>query len=216
MHIEPGFVSPAKVMIANVAATGVLSYYSRKLLSKPFEIVKAVLAAMFFSGFMQMFHMNVGPSELHFIGAMAIYLTLGFIPTLFGFALGLVLQGLFFAPVDLPHLAVNSLSLVLPLAAVHYSIGKKLFDKSSGKTLDWKTILKMDAVFYGGVVSMVGFWLMISEVAVPFAAWASFASSYLVIVAVEPLVTYTFVTLLKSMEEKAVVANLSAVKDLTV
>jgi len=215
MHIEPGFVSPLKIMLANITATGVLSYYGKALLLKPFEIVKAILAAVFFSLFMQSFHMSVGPSELHFVGAMVIYLTLGFTPTLFGFAAGLLFQGFIFAPVDLPHLAVNSLSLIAPLVAVHYTVGKKLFDKTSEKVLNWKTVVKLDAIYYSGVTVMVGFWLMIGEVQTPFASWAVFAASYLPIVAIEPIISYTFVKLLKKHEDTSIIENCFSVKALT-
>ena len=164
MHIEPGFISQAKVMGANAAAVGVLGFYAKRLIQRPFDIVKASLAAVFFSIFMQSFHMSVGPSELHFVGAMAIYLTLGFIPTLFGFAMGLLLQGIIFEPTDLPHLAVNSLSLIVPLITVHLTTGKKLFDRSLDKRLSWPAILKLDGIYYAGVTLMVGFWLLIGEV----------------------------------------------------
>ncbi|MDX8394926.1 MAG: energy-coupling factor ABC transporter permease, partial [Mariprofundaceae bacterium] len=89
MHIEPGFVAPVKVMVANAAVIGVLAYYAKDQIKKPANIIRTGLAALFFSVFMQSFHMPVGPSELHFVGAMAMYLTLGFVPVLFGFALGL-------------------------------------------------------------------------------------------------------------------------------
>lgn len=207
MHIEPGFVTPAKVAIANVTAVGVLGLYAKGLIKNPFDIVKTVLAALFFSIFMQGFHMNVGPSELHFIGGMAIYLTLGFVPTLFGFAAGLLLQGLLFEPMDLPHLAVNSLSLILPLIAVHFTAGKRLFDKSLDKRVSWKTILKLDAIFYSGVTTMVGFWLFIGEIETPFSSWLAFASSYLLIVACEPPFTYLTVKLLKRYEGTPVIEN---------
>jgi len=215
MHIEPGFVSPLKVMLANVTATGLLGYYGKALIVKPFEIIKVLLASVFFTVFMQSFHVSVGPSELHFVGAMAIYLILGFTPTLFGFALGLVLQGMFFAPTDLPHLAVNSLSLILPLVLVHNTAGKKLFDKTSGVVTNWKNIIKLDIIYYTGVTTMVGFWLMIGEVQTPFAAWLAFATSYLAIVAIEPIISYTLVSILKKHEDTPAVANCFSVKTLT-
>ncbi len=215
MHIEPGFVSAAKVMGANVAALGILGLYLKRLVANPMDILKGALAAVFFSVFMQSFHMNVGPSELHFIGAMSIYLTLGFVPTLFGFALGLLLQGLVFDPIDLPHLAVNSLSLIAPLITVHYASGKKLFDKGLKQRVSWPTILKLDAIYYAGVTSMVGFWLLIGEVATPFSAWLSFAGSYLAVVAVEPFITLLTVKTLKRYENAPVVKRLFAVDKLS-
>lgn len=216
MHIEPGFIAQAKVMGANVAAIGLLGFYARRLIEKPFNIVKAGLAALFFSIFMQSFHMSVGPSELHFVGAMAIYLTLGFTPTLFGFAIGLLLQGVIFDPIDLPHLAVNSLSLIVPLITVHFIAGKKLFKSSLNKRLSWKAIVKLDAIYYGGVTSMVGFWLFIGNVETPFSAWAAFASSYLVVVACEPIITIATVKALKRYEHTPLVKKFFIVNKLTV
>jgi cobalt/nickel transport system permease protein len=195
MHIEPGFLAQAKILGANVAAGGVLLGYAKNLIKRPADIVRALLAALFFSVFMQSFHMNVGPSELHFVGAMVMYLSFGFIPTLFGFALGLLLQGVLFEPTDLVHLAVNSLSLILPLIAVHFTLGRKV--REQAQDLRWKQVLKLDATYYTGVTAMVGFWLSISEVATPLSAWAMFASSYLVVVAAESLLTFAFVNLLK-------------------
>ncbi len=212
MHIEPGFLIPGKLLGANIAALGMLGFYAKDLIKNPFEIIKACLAAIFFSIFMQSFHMTVGPSELHFVGAMAIYLTLGFRPTLYGFGLGLLLQGIVFDPMDLPHLAVNSLTLMIPLVTVHMTLGKKLFNKSLTKRVSWKEIAKLDAIYYAGVVSMVGFWLFaISNVATPFASWASFAVSYLAIIAVEPFVTIATVRLLKKYETTTVVRKLTEV-----
>jgi cobalt/nickel transport system permease protein len=213
MHIEPGFIAQAKVMLANVSAIGLLGYYVKDLIRQPADIIRTLLAALFFSLFMQSFHVSVGPSELHFVGAMAMYLTLGFLPTLLGFTAGLLLQGLLFDPMDLPHLAVNSLSLMLPLIAVHYTVGRKL--RNAGGRVGWAAILKLDAMYYGGVTTMVGFWLLIADVPTPFAAWAAFAGSYLTIVAVEPLVTYSAVRLLKHYQHTRLVDACFAVKTLT-
>lgn len=197
MHIEPGFVSAAKVGLANVAAVGLLGSQFSGLVKKPQLIVRTLLAALFFTVFMQSFHMPVGPSELHFVGAMSMYLTLGFLPTLFGFAIGLVLQGLLFMPTDLVHLGVNTLSLAVPLVALHATVGRRVAE------LDVKTILKLDAMYYAGVTLMVGFWLAIGEVATPLAAWAAFASSYLAVVLVEPVFTYFVVKGLGRMGDKS-------------
>lgn len=212
MHIEPGIIAQAKVMAANIGASGLLLAYAKDLIKSPADIVRMLLAAVFFSLFMQGFHVKVGPSELHFVGAMVIYLTLGFVPTLIGFAVGLLLQGVLFDPLDLPHLAVNSLSLILPLIAVHYTLGRKLREQEGAIT--WKSILKLDAMYYSGVTAMVGFWLAISNVATSFSAWATFASSYLVLVACEPLLTYTALRLLKRHEGSKIVDVCFAIKSL--
>lgn len=215
MHIEPGFIAPAKVVAANIACTGLLASYARDLLRAPATLLRTVLAAVFFSLFMQAFHMPVGPSELHFVGAMAIYLTLGFVPTLYGFAIGLALQGLLFEPQDLPNLAVNSLSLIVPLLAVHYASGRQLF-AGIGKRLSWGRIVRLDAMYYSGVTLMVGFWLTLGEDATPLSDWARFAASYAAVVACEPLVTWATVRLLKRYEHHRAVRTCTAVEALDV
>lgn len=190
MHIEPGFLAQSKILMANVAAVGLLAAHAPALIQRPTLWLRTLLAAVFFSVFMESFHMPVGPSELHFVGAMPIYLTLGFLPTLFGFAIGLLLQGLLFEPQDLVHLAVNALSLIVPLVALHHTLGKRLAEGDLGVS----QILKLDGAYYAGVTLMVGFWLAFGEQATAFADWAAFAASYLSVVALEPVFTVVIVT----------------------
>lgn len=194
MHIEPGYISAVKVALANVAAIGVIGSQAFQLLKKPQLIFRTLLAAIFFTLFMQAFHLPVGPSELHFVGAIPIYLTFGFVPTLLGFGLGLLLQGLLFVPTDLVHLGVNTLSLAVPLMLVHATLGNQL------QTVDVKTILKLDALYYSGVTLIVGFWLSVGEIATPLSAWAAFAASYLVLVIAEPIFTWTMIKGLQRLE----------------
>jgi len=191
MHIEPGVLSQAKVAFASISAVAVLGAHLPALFKQPSQLLRTLLAATFFSLFMQAFHMKVGPSELHFVGAMPIYLVFGFLPTLFGFALGLLAQGLLFEPQDLVHLSVNTLSLAVPLIVLHHTLGRKL------SSLTVAQVLKLDAAYYAGVTLMVGFWLSIGEVATPVAAWATFASSYLVIVLLEPVATLGVLALVR-------------------
>lgn len=191
MHIEPGILDAVKVTAANGAALATLAAYSPALVRQPVELVKTAFAALFFSIFMEIFHLPVGPSELHFIGASAVYFTFGFLPTLFGFAIGLLLQGALFEPQDLLHLGVNSLSLIVPLVAVHETVGKRFFAEGAAKaTVTWRRIMAFDAAYYSGVVAMVGFWLFLGEEATPLADWALFAASYLPLVLCEPIFTW--------------------------
>jgi cobalt/nickel transport system permease protein len=191
MHIEPGLLAVPKLVFAAGSAVVLLGAYLPALLKSPTFWVRTLLASVFFSMFMQSFHMQAGPSELHFIGAMPIYLAFGFIPTLFAFGLGLLLQGLIFEPQDLVHLAVNTLSLAVPLVAVHYTLGRKL------KEVTLAAILKLDGAYYTGVVVMVGVWLAQAETAITFADWSLFASSYIPLVVVEPLITLLMLWVLK-------------------
>ena len=126
MHIEPGYVASAKILAANIATVALLGSQSVHLLKRPQLIVRSLIAGVFFTLFMQAFHLRVGPSELHFLGAMSLYLAFGLLPALFGFALGLLAQGLIFEPTDLVHLGVNTLSLAVPLMLVHATLGTRL------------------------------------------------------------------------------------------
>ena len=183
MHIEPGLLAQSKLLFAAGAAAVVFVPYVPTLLKNPALWLRTLLAAVFFSLLMESFHMQAGPSELHFVGAMPIYLAFGFVPTLFAFGLGLLVQGLLFEPQDLAHLAVNTLSLAVPLIALHYTLGRKL------KEVTIATVFKLDGAYYAGVVVMVGFWLAQAQTAVTFASWSLFASSYIPLVVVEPLFT---------------------------
>ena len=204
MHIEPGVIAPAKILFANLAVVGVLAPYLPQLLKRPTLWLRTLLAALAFSLFMQAFHLKVGPSELHFIGAMPIYLAFGFIPTLFAFALGLLLQGWLFEPQDLVHLAVNTLSLAVPLIVVHHTLGRRL--RALTQRVELATLLRLDAAYYGGVVAMVGFWLALGQTVTPLADWASFASSYLPVVALEPALTLGLLWLLKRFADRPLMA----------
>lgn len=191
MHIEPGLVSAAKLAAANVAAVGLVGAHALQFIRQPQLVVRSLLAALFFSLFMQGFHLPAGPSELHFIGAMPIYLILGFTPTLVGFGLGLIAQGLLFEPADLLNLGVNTLSLAVPLLVLHHTAARRIGE------VNVRNILRLDAIYYAGVALMVGFWLSIGETATPFAGWATFAAHYLPVVLIEPLVTIALVGLLR-------------------
>lgn len=191
MHIEPGLVSATKIAIANVAAAGVLGTHAVSVLRQPRLVVRTLLAALFFSIFMQSFSLPAGPSELHFVGAMPMYLILGFVPTLLGFGLGLLLQGLLFDPADLVHLGVNTMTLAVPLLVLHYSIGR------TASTLDIGRIIKLDAIFYAGVTLMVGFWLVLGEQPAALADWPAFVAAYAPLVLIEPVITLAIVKLLQ-------------------
>ncbi len=217
MHIEPGVLNASKVIYANVTAVSALMAYLPPLLRRPHEIVKIALAAVFFSLFMQAFHMPVGPSELHFVGASAVYFVFGFLPALFGFGAGLLLQGLLFEPQDLVHLGVNFLSLAVPLIAVHSLGGRQYFaDRASKPKLSWAAIAKFDAAYYAGVVGMVGFWLALGNEATPFASWALFAASYTPLILCEPVFTYATLKLLGKLDPANPVRAATAVNALAV
>jgi ABC-type Co2+ transport system permease subunit len=198
MHIEPGIIDPLRVTAANAVALAVVATQLPALIRQPLNLVKAGLAAAVFSVLMQAWHLPVGPSELHLIGATTVYLLFGLAPSMVGFALGLLLQGSLFEPQDLVHLGVNSLSLMLPLVAVHETFGKRLFAAGVADRFSFARVLRIDAVYYAGVSAMVGFWLMISNDGFALADWGRWALAYAPVFALEALITFTTVTVMKT------------------
>jgi cobalt/nickel transport system permease protein len=191
MHIEIGILTPEKITFASVTATALLGTHAMSLMKSPSALLRTPLAALFFSVLMQVWHMPVGPSELHFVGAMPIYLLFGFLPTLFGFGLGLLLQALLFEPQDLMHLPINFLSLAIPLLILHHMKAKKI------PVMSISEVFKLDGIYYAGVTLMVGFWLSIGSVSQPIASWAMFAVSYTSLIVIEPFLTIYLVLLLR-------------------
>ncbi|MBT0571326.1 energy-coupling factor ABC transporter permease [Curvibacter sp. CHRR-16] len=197
MHIEIGILTDDKLLYAGVAATALVAAHLPTVVRKPANLLRTALAAFFFSLLMQAWHLPIGPSELHMVGAMPIYLLFGFVPTLLGFGVGLFLQAALFEPQDMLHLAVNFLSLAVPLMAVHHTLGQRL------QQLSVRKVLQLDGVYYTGVTLMVGFWLSISTETTAFAQWAAFAASYISLVLLEPVLTMGIVALGSRMQGKA-------------
>ena len=183
MHRKPGAIVPTKIGTQ-------LSWHSTTLM-------RTLLAAVFFSLLTQGLHLSAEPSALHFVGALPIYLLLGFIPALFGFGLSLLLQGGLSASTDLSHLAVNSWFLLLPLIAVHFTLVRKLGTMTNGHHIRWQSILELEAMYYGGVTGLVGLWLLITAATMPFAAWGMFATACFAIAALESAFIYSLLRLRK-------------------
>ncbi len=216
MHIELGILNAAKLTAANAGAAATLAAHTLGLVKRPALVLKTGLAALFFSGFMQVFHMPVGASELHFIGASAVYLLFGFLPTLFGFALGLLLQAVLFEPADMLHLGVNILSLGLPLITAHALLGRRFFAARDQLEIRWASIVRFDAIYYAGVIAMVGFWLSLGSEPTPFLSWAMFAIAYLPLVFLEPVFTYFALRLVRRFSAGNILGSLTSVNALKI
>jgi cobalt/nickel transport system permease protein len=210
MHIEPGILSAPQIAAANATAVATLAAYSGGLLRRPLDIARTLLAAAAFSLLMEVWHQPVGPSELHFIGASTIYFLFGFVPTLFGFAIGLALQALLFEPQDMLHLGVNALSLMLPLIAAHTLIGRRIAAGGANAPISWASVMRFDAVYYGGVVAMVGFWLAGGNTQTSLSDWALFAAAYLPIVLCEPIMTAAVLRAVRRLDTQSPVRRLTA------
>lgn len=215
MHIEVGIIDPARLVFANAAALSLVASQVPALVRNPVIVPKTLLAAVAFSALMQMWHLPVGPSELHLIGATTVYLLFGFAPAMLGFALGLVLQAFLFEPGDIPHLGVNALSLMVPMMAVHFSFGRRLFAVGVQERFTLGKVLRLDATYYAGVSAMVGFWLLISNDAVALADWGRWAIAYAPVFVVEACVTFAAVQMVKRFRDHPLAIRFTDVNRLT-
>src|SRR5437588_12296525 len=125
MHIEPGLVDSSKIVLsyATAAAAGAVALRSvvRSIGEKgPISLLlrSAIATVCVFIFFEVMPHFPVGVSEVHLILGSTLFLILGAAPSAVGLAIGLLVQGLFFSPVDLPHYGMNVTTLLVPVFAL--------------------------------------------------------------------------------------------------
>ena len=125
MHIEPGLVDDGKIWLGYLTAAGAGSFAiklawetvrERGLLSLALRSVATT--ALVFCFFEVLPHYPVGVSEVHLILGSTLFLVFGVAPAAIGLALGLLIQGLFFAPFDLPQYSMNVTTLLVPLFAL--------------------------------------------------------------------------------------------------
>ncbi len=122
MHIEPGVVDGARMALAVATAaasagiTAKLAFDTVRQDGAAALLTRSVLATVAVFVFFQVLpHYPVGISEVHLILGSTIFLIFGAGPAAIGLASGLLLQGVFFAPLDLPMYFVNVTTLIVPL-----------------------------------------------------------------------------------------------------
>jgi len=122
MHIEVGVVEGAKMILSYGTAAAALGYLGTQILSTAKEKGWLSLAARSFIASLAVLmffevlpHYPVGVSEVHFILGSTLFLLFGLAPASIGLGLGLLVQGVFFAPFDLPNFSVNLTTLLVPL-----------------------------------------------------------------------------------------------------
>lgn len=196
MHIEPGVVHGAKMALAYATAAGGLTYTAKLAIDEikvrgaaPLitKSMLAVAAVLFFFEILPKF--PVGISEVHFILGTTILLLLGTAPAAIGLAAGLLIQGLFMAPTDLPMYFVNVTTLLVPLFAIA-ELAKRIIAPSTAYVdLTYGAALKLSAAYQGGVVAWVAFWAFYGQGfgAENMSAVLTFGAAYLTVILIEPI-----------------------------
>ena len=196
MHIEPGVVDGAKMVLAygTAAAAG---GYSLKLAADDLKThsaisfgVRSVLAVAAVFLFFEVFpHFAVGISEVHFILGTTILLLLGAGPAAVGLAGGLLVQGMFFAPTDMPMFFVNVTTLLFPLFVIDALAKRIIPEQKAFVDCNYSEVLKLSFAYQGGVIAWVAFWAIYGQGfgAENMSAVASFGAVYLLVVLIEPV-----------------------------
>jgi len=207
MHIEAGVVDGAKMILSYGTATAVLgatakaAYENIKQNSMISFILKSIIATIIvFSCFEVLPHYPIGMSEVHLILGTTIFLVFGFAPAAIGLALGLLIQGLFFAPFDLPQYGINVTTLLASMLMLNFAAKKIIPQGMAYKDISYSQLLKLSIVWEGSIVSWVAFWALYGQ---GFALEnlqniATFGAAYMSVIMLEPLVDIAVLTAVKA------------------
>lgn len=210
MHIEPGVVEGAKLTLSYVSAIGVFGYTAKLALSSikqdgiiPVGIRSLIAAALVFCFFQVLPHYPVGVSEVHLILGSTLFLMFGAVPAAIGLALGLLTQGLFFVPSDLPQYGMNVTTLLVPLFALSAIAHRYIPEKTAYKDVKYSQCLALSTAFQGGVVAWVAFWAIYGQGvgATNLAHIGTFGMAYMSVVLIEPLLDLAILAAVKSLHQ---------------
>jgi hypothetical protein len=118
-----------------------------------------------------------------------------------GLALGLLTQGLFFAPADLPQYGMNVTSILVPLLLVESIARRTIPAKTAYKDISYKQAFVLSSAYQGGVIAWVAFWAFYGQGfgAENIANVFSFGAAYALVVVVEPVLDMAILGAAKSL-----------------
>ncbi|SEN31212.1 Cobalt uptake substrate-specific transmembrane region [Gemmobacter aquatilis] len=207
MHIEPGLVIGAKLLLGAATATTAGLFTLKTALGAIRDQGLASLAARsalataaVFSFFELLPHAPVGVSEVHLILGSTLFLLFGAAPTAIGLALGLLLQGLVFAPFDLPQYGMNVTTLLVPLFGIAALAKRLIAPGTAYVNLRYGQALALSTAYQAGIVAWVAFWAFygLGFSASTFASVGTFGAAYMLVVLIEPLVDLGVLAVAKS------------------
>lgn len=210
MHIEPGLVDGAKIGLsyATAAAAGGTGLY---MLGQALRehgtasvLARAAIGTLCTFAFFEVLpHVPVGVSEVHLILGSTLFLLLGAGPAAVGLALGLLIQGIFFAPFDLPQYGMNLTTLLVPLFALTAVAHRSIAPGTAYVDLGYSQVLRLSLVYQGGVVAWVAFWAFYGQGLSASASVATFGLAYMTVVLLEPLVDLAVLAGAKALRTRA-------------
>ncbi len=197
MHIEPGVVDGAKIILSYGTAGAAIGYAGKLALDTIRKdglaslAVRALLATIVVFGYFEVLpHHPVGISEVHLIMGSTLFLIFGLAPAALGLMAGLAIQSLFFAPFDLPQYGINVTTLLVPLYAMSMLASRIIPAGTAYKDLQYRQALALSTAYQAGIVSWVAFWAFYGQGfgAENLVSIASFGAAYMTVILLEPLV----------------------------
>lgn len=209
MHIEPGVVDGAKIVLsyatgaASIGLAGKLAWDTIRNDGGAGALVlrSVVTTALVFCFFELLPHYPVGVSEVHLILGSTLYLIFGAGPAAIGLALGLLIQGVFFAPFDLPQYGINVTTLIVPLWGVSLLAKRIIAPATPYVEVKYLQALALSTSYQGGIVAWVAFWALYGHGfgADNLAAIATFGGAYMTVIILEPLVDLAVLAIVKTL-----------------
>ncbi len=211
MHIEAGVVTGAKMLLSYGTATAVIGTILKLSIENIRDngilsfIFKTLISTIIvFSCFEVLPHYPVGISEVHLILGTTIFLIFGIAPAGVGLALGLLIQGLFFAPFDLPQYGINVTTLLASMLLLNIASKKIIPEGIAYKDISYSQMLKMSIVWEGAIVSWVAFWAFYGQ---GFGIEnlqnvTKFGVSYMGVILIEPLIDLAILSLVKAFTKE--------------
>jgi len=207
VHIEAGVVNGTKMVLSYATAVGVVGMGAKLAWEniKDNGVISLVLKSLIstiivFCCFEVLPHYPIGVSEVHLILGTTIFLVFGIAPAMIGLALGLLVQGLFFAQFDLPQYGINVTTLLASMLILHIASKKIITQNIAYKDISYSQMLKMSIVWEGAIVSWVAFWALYGQ---GFSVEnlhniATFGSAYMLVIIIEPLVDLAVLSAVKA------------------
>ncbi len=210
MHIEPGIVDGAKIFLSYGTAITAIGLAGKMALDTirndggvPAIAIRSVFTTALVLVFFQILpHYPVGVSEVHFILGSTLFLLFGGGAASIGLALGLLAQGVLFAPFDLPQYGVNVTTLLVPLWGVSLLAKKIIAPNTAYVDLSYAKALALSTAYQGGVVAWVGFWAFYGQGfgAENVVSVLSFGGAYMLVILIEPIADLAVLAGAKTMK----------------
>ncbi|MFD1744986.1 energy-coupling factor ABC transporter permease [Rhizobium helianthi] len=211
MHIEPGVVDGAKILLSYATAAAAFGLAAKLVHVSlreeggvlPFICRSVLTTGLVFSFFEILPHHPVGVSEVHLILGSTLFLMFGAGAASIGLAAGLLIQGLFFAPFDLPQYGMNVTTLLVPLWGIALLARRIIPAKTAYVDVKYAQAFLLSASYQGGIVVWVAFWALYGHgfTVENFAEISSFGIAYMSVVLIEPVIDLAVLAAAKAFSQ---------------